>query len=229
MANRDSASLEITPEVLLKAYACGIFPMADSADDPALHWIEPALRGIIPLDQFHVSSRLARTVRSDRFTVAINRNFDAVLDGCAEPQSGRQRTWINARIRALYRKLYERRHCHSVEVYLDDELAGGLYGVSLGRAFFGESMFHRERDASKVALVHLVARLKAGGYKLLDTQFVTDHLKTFGAIEISQRHYYKLLEGALSGEGDFAALGMAEPVKGSVALDALQQLNPSNS
>src|SRR4051794_33234394 len=207
MANRDPASLEITPEVLLKAYACGIFPMADSADDPALHWIEPALRGIIPLDRFHLPSRLARTVRSDRFTVAINRNFDAVLDGCAAPQPGRQRTWINARIRTLYRKLYERRHCHSVEVYLGDDLAGGLYGVTLGRAFFGESMFHRERDASKVALVHLVARLKAGGYKLLDTQFVTDHLKSFGAIEISQRHYYKLLEAALTGEGNFTALG----------------------
>jgi leucyl/phenylalanyl-tRNA--protein transferase len=221
MANRDSASLEITPEVLLKAYACGIFPMADSADDPALHWIEPAVRGIIPLDQFRITSRLARTVRSDRFTVVINRNFDAVLEGCAEPKPGRQRTWINARIRSLYRKLYERRHCHSVEVYFGDELVGGLYGVSLGRAFFGESMFHRERDASKVALVHLVARLKAGGYKLLDTQFVTDHLKTFGAIEISQRHYYRLLEAALSGQANFGALGMAEPVKGAVALAQL--------
>ena len=218
MANRDSASIEITPEVLLKAYACGIFPMADSADDPALHWIEPALRGIIPLDQFHIPSRLARTVRSDCFTIAINRNFDAVLDGCAEPQPGRQRTWINARIRALYRKLYDRRHCHSVEAYVGDELVGGLYGVSLGRAFFGESMFHRERDASKVALVHLVARLKAGGYKLLDTQFITDHLKTFGAIEISQRQYHKLLEAALNGEGDFTRLGMNAPVTGVAAL-----------
>src|SRR5262245_49676808 len=194
MANRDSATLEITPEVLLKAYACGIFPMADSADDPSLYWIEPALRGIIPLDGFHVPSRLARTVRSDRFTVAINRNFDAVLDGCAAPKPGRQRTWINARIRTLYRKLHERRHCHSVEVYQGDDLVGGLYGVSLGRAFFGESMFHYERDASKVALVHLVARLRAGGYKLLDTQFLTDHLKIFGAVEVSQRHYSKLLE-----------------------------------
>jgi leucyl/phenylalanyl-tRNA--protein transferase len=218
MANRDSASLEITPEVLLKAYSCGIFPMADSADDPAIHWYEPPLRGIIPLDQFRVSSRLARTVRSDRFTVVIDRDFDAVLDGCAAPQPGRQRTWINERIRTLYRKLYERRRCHTVEVYRGDELAGGLYGVSLGRAFFGESMFHRERDASKVALVHLLARLNAGGYKLLDTQFVTDHLKTFGAIEISQQHYNKLLEAALAGEGDFTALGMTDPVKGTAAL-----------
>src|SRR3954449_13356499 len=214
MANRDPASLEITPEVLLKAYACGIFPMADSADDPALHWIEPALRGIIPLDRFHLPSRLARTVRSDRFTVAINRNFDAVLDGCAAPQPVRQRTWINARIRALYRKLYERRHCHSVEVYRGDELVGGLYGVTLGRAFFGESMFHRSRDASKVALAHLVARLKAGGFRLLDTQFVTDHLRTFGAIEVPRRQYHKLLENALSGEGDFAALDVKGAVTG---------------
>lgn len=221
MAKREPAAFEITPEVLLKAYACGIFPMADSADDPVLHWIEPPLRGIIPLDEFHVPSRLARTVRSDRFTVAINRNFDAVLDGCAEPQPGRQRTWISARLRALYRKLYERRHCHSVEVYNGDDLVGGLYGVSLGRAFFGESMFHRQRDASKVALVHLVARLKAGGFKLLDTQFITEHLKIFGAIELPQHDYFKLLEAALGSQGDFTALGMTHSVPGVVALAQL--------
>ena len=216
MASRESAFIEITPEVLLKAYACGIFPMAESADDPALYWIEPEKRGIIPLDRFHVPARLARTVRSDRFTVVIDRDFNGVLDGCAEPQPGRQRTWINARIRTLYCKLYERRHCHSVEVYHGDELVGGLYGVTLGRAFFGESMFHRVRDASKVALVHLVARLRAGGFKLLDTQFVTEHLMTFGAVEVPQRQYHKLLEAALSGEGDFAALGTA--VSGAQAL-----------
>jgi leucyl/phenylalanyl-tRNA--protein transferase len=223
MANRESAFIEITPEVLLKAYACGIFPMAESAEDPALYWIEPENRGIIPIDRFHVSGRLARTVRTDRFTVAINRNFDAVLEGCAESQPGRPRTWINARIRALYRKLYERRHCHSVEAYDGDELVGGLYGVTLGRAFFGESMFHRARDASKVALVHLVARLRAGGFKLLDTQFVTDHLKTFGAVEVPRRQYHKLLESALVGEGDFAALGLKRPVPGA---EVLARLNP---
>jgi len=221
MASRDTALIEITPEVLLKAYACGIFPMAESADDPALYWIEPEMRGIIPLDRFHISNRLARTVRSDRFTVAVDRDFDAVLDGCAQPQPGRPRTWINARIRVLYHKLYERRHCHSVEVYDGEELVGGLYGVTLGRAFFGESMFHRARDASKVALVHLVARLRAGGFRLLDTQFVTDHLKTFGAIEVPRRQYHKLLEAALGGEGDFTALGGKRPVNGAQALACL--------
>jgi leucyl/phenylalanyl-tRNA--protein transferase len=206
MASRENAFVEITPEVLLKAYACGIFPMAESAEDPALYWIEPEKRGVIPLEAFHVPGRLARTVRSDRFEVRINHDFEAVLDGCAEPQPGRARTWINQRIRALYRRLYDIGHCHSVEAYEDGRLAGGLYGVCLGRAFFGESMFHRSRDASKVALVHLVARLKAGDFRLLDTQFVTDHLKTFGAVEVSRRQYHKLLEAALVGEADFGAL-----------------------
>jgi leucyl/phenylalanyl-tRNA--protein transferase len=218
MANREAASIDITPEVLLKAYACGIFPMAESAEDPALFWIEPEKRGVIPLERFHVPARLARTVRSDRFMVTVDRDFDAVLDGCAQPAAGRQRTWINARIRLLYRKLYERRHCHSLEVYDGNKLVGGLYGVTLGRAFFGESMFHQARDASKVALVHLVARLKAGGYRLLDTQFVTDHLRTFGAIEVPRRQYHKLLEAALSGEGDFAALDVRHPITGEQVL-----------
>lgn len=225
MASRESAFVEITPEVLLKAYACGIFPMAESAEDPALYWIEPELRGIIPLDGFHISSRLARTVRADRFTVCVNRDFEAVLDGCAEPRPGRARTWINERIRTLYRKLYEIGHCHSVEAYEGDRLVGGLYGVCLGRAFFGESMFHRARDASKVALVHLVARLRAGGFKLLDTQFVTDHLRTFGAVEVPRRQYHKLLEAALIGEADFAALPLHTPIDGA---EAMRWLNGAN-
>jgi leucyl/phenylalanyl-tRNA--protein transferase len=216
MASRETAFVEITPEVLLKAYACGIFPMAESADDPALYWIEPELRGIIPLDRFHVPARLARTVRSDRFTVLCNRDFDAVIAGCAEPRPGRARTWINARIRALYRRLHEIGHCHTVEAYDGTTLVGGLYGVSLGAAFFGESMFHRARDASKVALVHLIARLRAGGYRLLDTQFVTDHLAMFGATAVSRRQYHKLLEDALSAQGDFMAL--ADPIPGAEAL-----------
>ena len=222
MASRDNLYVDITPEVLLKAYACGIFPMAESADDPTLYWVEPDLRGIFPLDAFHVPARLARTVRSDRFTVTVDRDFDAVIDGCAEPQRGRSRTWINGRIRSLYRKLHDAGHCHSLEVYDGDHLVGGLYGVSLGGVFFGESMFHRARDASKVALVHLVARLRAGHYRLLDTQFVTDHLKTFGAIEVPQRHYHQLLEAALTGEADFAAVPAGRVLTGAEALALLR-------
>jgi leucyl/phenylalanyl-tRNA--protein transferase len=221
MASRESAFIDITPEVLLKAYSCGIFPMAESAEDPALYWIEPERRGLIPLDRFHVPGRLARTVRSTRYTVFVDRDFDAVIDSCAQPAAGRARTWINARIRGLYRKLYERGDCHSVEVYDGEDLVGGLYGVSLGRAFFGESMFHRARDASKIALVHLVARLKAGHYRLLDTQFVTEHLRTFGAVEVSRPVYHKLLDAALVGEGDFGALPLDRPVSGEAVLARL--------
>ena len=203
MASRDSALIEITPEVLLKAYACGIFPMAESADDPALHWIEPPERGIIPIDHFHVPARLARTVRSDCFTVTVNRDFDGVLAGCAEPMPGRSRTWINARIRTLYRRLHERRHCHSIEVYDGDALVGGLYGVSLGAAFFGESMFHRARDASKVALVALVERLNSRGFLLLDTQATTDHLRRFWCIDIPADDYLRRLRRALQKPCEF--------------------------
>lgn len=224
MASRDSARdtgfVEITPEVLLKAYACGIFPMAENADDPSLYWFEPDMRGLIPLDGFHLPRRLARTVRADRFEIFIDRDFEAVIDGCAEPATGRSRTWINRRIRTLYCKLHEIGHCHSVEAWRDDRLVGGLYGVRLGRAFFGESMFHRERDASKVALAHLVARLRAGGFALLDTQFVTSHLLSFGAVEVNKRHYNRLLERALEGEADFFALD-PDPVSGAAALAAL--------
>ena len=200
MTSRDSAASEITPEVLLRAYACGIFPMAESADDPTLFWVEPEMRGVIPLDGFRIASRLARTVRSDAFTVTVDTAFKAVIAGCAAPQAGRDDTWINKRIRDLYVGLYELGHCHSVEVWQNDDLVGGLYGVSLGRAFFGESMFHRARDASKVALVHLVARLIAGGFELLDTQYVTEHLRSFGAVEIPRRRYRALLDKAIAGE-----------------------------
>jgi leucyl/phenylalanyl-tRNA---protein transferase len=222
MANRENSLNDITPEVLLKAYACGIFPMAESADDPALYWIEPDMRGIIPLEGFHLPARLARTVRTTHFTVWVNRDFDAVVDGCAEAKPDRARTWINDRIRKIYRGLFEHDHCHSVEVYDGDTLVGGLYGVSLGRAFFGESMFHRARDASKIALVHLIARLRAGGYRLLDTQYVTDHLKSFGAVEVAKRRYHRLLEDALVGEADFAALPFDRPVSGEQALAQLR-------
>src|SRR3954462_6729008 len=206
MNSRDAAASEITPEVLLRAYACGIFPMAESAEDPTLFWVEPELRGVIPLDGFRVASRLARTVRSDVFTVTVNRAFKAVMAGCAAPQPGREDTWINRRIRELYCGLFAISHCHSVECWQDGELVGGLYGVSLGRAFFGESMFHLTRDASKVALVHLVARLIAGGFKLLDTQFVTEHLRSFGAIEVPRRRYRAMLDQAITGNADFSRL-----------------------
>ena len=222
MANRENSTIEITPEVLLKAYACGIFPMAESADDPALYWIEPDMRGIIPLEGFHLPARLARTVRASPFTVWVDRDFDAVIDGCAEAKPDRARTWINGRIRKTYRSLFEHGHCHTVEVYDGDKLVGGLYGVSLGRAFFGESMFHRARDASKIALVHLIARLRAGGYRLLDTQYVTDHLKTFGAVEVGKRRYHRLLEDALIGEADFGALALDRPLSGAEALACLR-------
>ncbi|MFL9824134.1 leucyl/phenylalanyl-tRNA--protein transferase [Rhodoplanes sp. SY1] len=222
MARRDSASVEITPEVLLKAYACGIFPMAESAEDPALYWIEPEQRGVIPLEGLQVTSRLARTIRSERFTVVADRDFEAVIDGCAEPAPGRTRTWINTRIRKLYGRLFEIGRAHTVEVYDGDALVGGLYGVSLGCAFFGESMFHRERDASKVALVHLVARLRAGGFRLLDTQFVTDHLRRFGAVEVSRRAYHKLLAAALVGEADFAALPVDVPIPGAQVMELVR-------
>ena len=227
MANRENTFIEITPEVLLKAYACGIFPMAESAEDPALYWIEPDMRGIIPLEGFHLPGRLARTVRTTRYTVHVDRDFDAVIEGCAEPKQDRARTWINGRIRRIYRTLFDRGHCHTVEVYDGDMLVGGLYGVSLGRAFFGESMFHRARDASKIALVHLIARLKAGGFRLLDTQYVTDHLRTFGAVEVPKRRYHRLLEDALTGEADYFALSGGFGIDGEQAVAIINRTQPS--
>lgn len=220
---RNTTNSEITPEVLLRAYACGIFPMAESADDPNLFWVEPELRGVIPLDGFRIASRLARTVRSDAFTVTVDRAFKAVIAGCAAPQPGRNDTWINQRIRDLYVGLHGIGHAHSVEVWKDDDLVGGLYGVNLGRAFFGESMFHRARDASKVALVHLVARLIVGGFELLDTQYVTEHLKSFGAVEIPRRRYTTLLDHALKGEADFYKLPAEPPLEGQRALEIIAE------
>ena len=223
MTSRESAASEITPEVLLRAYACGIFPMAESADDPTLFWVEPEIRGVIPFDRFRVSSRLARTVRSDVFSVTVDAAFKAVIAGCAAPQPGRDDTWINKRIRDLYVGLHELGHAHSVEVWQNDELVGGLYGVSLGRAFFGESMFHRSRDASKVALVHLVARLIAGGFSLLDTQYVTEHLRSFGAVEIPRRRYRALLDRAIAAPADFGRLPLDRPLGGAQALQIIAE------
>jgi leucyl/phenylalanyl-tRNA--protein transferase len=203
MTGRDDILLDITPQVLLKAYAVGIFPMAESADDPGLHWIEPETRGILPLDSFHIPRRLARTVAQEVFEVRVDSDFEAVIEGCAEAAADRPKTWINRRIRRLYTALFGLGHCHSVETWRDGRLVGGLYGVKLGAAFFGESMFSRERDASKVALVHLVARLNAGGFRLLDTQFTTRHLAQFGVIEIDRRRYQRLLDSAIRQDADF--------------------------
>ena len=206
MASRDDPMIEITPQVLLKAYSCGIFPMAESADDPALYWIEPQHRGVLPLQDVHFPRRLLRTVRTTPLIVKIDTAYDGVIDGCSAPRPGRTTTWINARIRNLYRELFERGACHTVEVWNGDALVGGLYGVALKGAFFGESMFSFERDASKIALVHLVARLIAGKFRLLDTQFTTDHLKQFGTIELERDAFQDELEHALSGTADFHTL-----------------------
>ena len=213
--------VDITPEILLKAYAAGIFPMAEDADDPSLFWVEPQERGVIPLDGFHLPKRLARTLRSEVFEVRVDQDFDAVISGCAEPGRDRDKTWINARIRRLYGELFDLGHCHTVEVYRDGHLVGGLYGVMLGGAFFGESMFHRERDASKVALAHLVARLRRGGFKLLDTQFVTDHLLQFGAVEVPRRIYKRLLREAMDTAADWCAWPCEAPVPGAEVARAL--------
>lgn len=206
MASRDEPAIEITPQVLLQAYSCGIFPMAESATDPALYWIEPQHRGILPLESARFPRRLLRTVRTTQFQVRVDTDYDGVIDGCAAPRPGRMKTWINTRIRNLYRELFEMGVCHTVEVWSGERLAGGLYGVALKGAFFGESMFSFERDASKIALVHLVARLKYGGFKLLDTQFVTDHLKQFGTIEVGRDAFQIRLDAALANEADFLAL-----------------------
>ena len=192
------APARLTPELVLRAYAEGLFPMAEAREDPSLCWISPDARGIIPLDGLHVSHRLARTVRSERFKITSDQEFPAVIAACAAPGHGRTETWINPEIEALYIELFERGHAHSLECWLDGELVGGLYGVKLGGAFFGESMFSRARDASKVALVHLVARLRAGGFCLLDTQFLTAHLARMGAVEIPRAQYHDLLDDALT-------------------------------
>lgn len=218
--NNDDAVLEITPQLLLKAYACGIFPMSESADDPHLFWIEPEHRGILPLDGFHLPRRLARTVRSDHFEIRVDSDFEGVINGCAEPAPGRDNTWINTEIRRLYGELFELGHCHTVEAWREGKLVGGLYGVSIGGAFFGESMFARERDASKVCLTHLVARLIAGGYRLLDTQFTTSHLERFGTIEVPKADYSLLLEDAMRCDASYFTL--PPDATGEMALAVLE-------
>ncbi len=194
---------ELTPDDLLRAYANGMFPMAEQRDDPNLYLFDPDVRGIIPLDSFHVSRRLARRVRSGRFDLRIDSAFAAVIDACAEARPGRQETWINRKITDLYAGLNARGAAHSVESWRGGELVGGLYGVVLGGAFFGESMFSRETDASKVALVHLVDHLRNRGFRLLDVQFLTPHLETFGAIEVARADYQEMLRDALEVDARF--------------------------
>ncbi len=215
----------LTPEILLQAYACGIFPMADAADDPDLYWVEPENRGILPLHEFHVSRRLARTVRADKFEIRVDTDFEAVISGCAASRPHRSSTWINEEIRRLYGALFDAGHVHTVEAWRDNKLVGGLYGLHLAGVFFGESMFSVQTDASKVALVHLVARLKRNGFKLLDTQFLTDHLVGFGAVEVPRQRYLKLLAEALGQPVGFYCpedTPSCPPVTGAAVISALQ-------
>ena len=189
--------MPLSADLLLRAYAMGLFPMADSRGSDKLFWLDPEQRGILPLDRFHLSRRLLRSLRSGQFEVSVDRDFPATIAGCATPQPGRQDTWINPQIERLYGELHRMGHAHSVECRRDGVLVGGLYGVALGGAFFGESMFSFATDASKVALVHLIARLRLGGFRLLDTQFVTTHLAQFGVEEIPRDQYKILLTTAL--------------------------------
>ncbi|MDO9415873.1 leucyl/phenylalanyl-tRNA--protein transferase [Pararhizobium sp.] len=189
---------EVTPDLLLRAYSIGLFPMADNAEDPELFWVEPDVRGVIPLDSFHVSKSLAKTIRRAPFDIRADTAFEAVLAGCAESVPGRPTTWINGKIRSLYSTLHRMGHAHSVEAWEGEALVGGLYGVSLGAAFFGESMFSRRTDASKICLVSLVERLRAKGFRLLDAQFTTEHLKTFGAVDVAKWDYERMLADAVA-------------------------------
>ncbi len=197
----------IPPEDLLGAYARGYFPMAEARDDPEVFWMNPEIRGVFPLDAFHLPRRLARAMRSTPWRFTVDSAFPDVIAACAETVRQGGKTWISGLIERSYCRLHELGHAHSVEVFDGDRLVGGLYGVSLGAAFFGESMFSRETDASKMALAHLVARLKAGRYRLLDTQFVTEHLMQFGAAQITRARYQRQLKAALDSDGDFYVLG----------------------
>ncbi len=221
----------ITPDILLQAYACGIFPMADAADDPDLYWVEPANRGILPLNEFHVPKRLARTVRADKFEIRIDSDFEAVISGCAASRTRHDSTWINDEIRRLYTALFDAGHVHTLEAWRDNRLVGGLYGVHLASVFFGESMFSIETDASKVALVHLVARLIRNGFTLFDTQFLTDHLARFGAIEVPRERYLKLLAEALRQPADFYCPedgASSAPLAGAAVISALQSTSQTS-
>lgn len=205
MKDSESPDLPITPELVLRAYAAGVFPMADSAETDEIFWVDPRKRGILPLDDFHLPRSLRKRILRGDYRVRVDLAFDAVVAACAT----RSETWINPKIRTLYGGLHRMGHAHSVEVWDRADLVGGLYGVRLGGAFFGESMFSNARDASKIALAYLVARLKAGGFLLLDTQFTTAHLERFGARSIPRRRYHELLDRALARQADFYSLALA--------------------
>lgn len=201
--------MELTPEILLKAYASGLFPMAESADTADIFWVDPKKRGVLPLNAVHVPRRLRRTVKQRPYKVTIDTAFPTVMELCAQETSTRTETWINGTIFDLYCQLHSIKHAHSVECWEGDTLIGGLYGVRLGGAFFGESMFHRAADASKIALIYLVARMRVGGFTLLDTQFTTDHLEQFGTAEISRDAYQAQLSNALTVSADFYRLPLS--------------------
>jgi leucyl/phenylalanyl-tRNA--protein transferase len=200
---RTNGMVTLSPQMLLRAYAIGVFPMAESRDDPEIYWIDPELRGVLPLESFHLPRRLKRTLRQRPFEIRCDTDFEGIIKGCAAPGPGRRDTWINNQIHLLNRQLFQMGFAHTVECWRDGELVGGLYGISIGGAFFGESMFSVERDASKVALAHLVIRLKKSGFLLLDTQFVTPHLQRFGAIEISRPDYRQRLARAVAAPARF--------------------------
>jgi len=210
---------DFTLDDLITCYRTGIFPMSDSRDDEYLFLVDPPMRGVLPLDSFHIPSRLARTVRKDDYVVRVDTAFSQIIELCAEAAADRASTWISHSIQALYQSLFARGLAHSVEVWRDERIVGGLYGVSIGGAFFGESMVSRATDASKIALVHLVARLKAGGYALLDCQFQTDHLRQFGVVEIPRDAYRRQLKKAIELKGDFYELPGYTP--GQMALDVI--------
>lgn len=216
MSTHDPLALDLTPDLLLRAYRHGIFPMAESADSPDLMWIDPPLRGILPLDGFKLSRSLRKKMMRNQFEIRIDSQFEAVIDACALEGADREETWINPTIRDLYGQLFARGFCHTVEVWQTgpdghDELVGGLYGLAIGRAFFGESMFHRVTDTSKIALAALVARLQIGKFTLLDTQFLTPHLETLGGIEITRGQYQEQLQESLQEAPDTQGAGLAGP------------------
>lgn len=206
MSEDDPFSLEITPDLIIRAYCSGIFPMAEDATSPDIFWVSPEERGILPLDGFKVSKSLRKALKKHNFTIKVDTDFQGVIEGCATAGTDRDATWINPTIKSVYGELFNRGICHTVEVWEGNQLVGGLYGLAIGSAFFGESMFHRRTNASKIALAHLVERLNAGGYTLLDTQFVTDHLISLGAIEIPRAVYEDLLDNALRHQANFYAI-----------------------